>query len=98
MERADERLAYDILRHQGVDPYVATEPSGQKGGGDDDNSHFKQFMQMMMSNENAGSEQHQEKQTMQVEEMINKPAGVRAAGHCQRQCRRASRCETLPRF
>ena len=34
MERADERLAHDILRHQGIDPYAPPDTNDQQGGGD----------------------------------------------------------------
>jgi hypothetical protein len=36
MERADERLAHDILRHQGIDPYAPPDADDQQGGGDAD--------------------------------------------------------------
>ena len=35
MGRADERLAHEILRHQGIDPYASMETAGQEGGGGD---------------------------------------------------------------
>ena len=91
MERADERQAREILRHQGIDPHAGA-PDDQQGGGNDDddaNAALQNLMMccpMQMKTDRTEREQHREKVTMQIEETVNQPVEVRAA-HCHRQLR-----------